>query len=311
MDQAEGLRMAMEQPPGMEANFPAAPVHKESLHRPPPRVISVSSGKGGVGKTNVVANLALAFTQMGKRVLIFDADLSLANIDVLLGLTPKYTIEHLLKRQKSIFEILVQGPGGMWIIPASSGVLDFLDLDESQKIFLLNELDLVAENIDLLLIDTAAGISANVLYFNTAAAESIIIATPEPTSITDAYALIKVLFQKHRKKNFLILINGGRNPAEAKEVFRKLSRATDRFLGSLSLDYLGFIPYDEKLPQAVRKQKAVLEMYPQSASSRRFLEIAQTLIDPSIRAPESHGNVQFFWRQLFQVHQTENDGGID
>jgi flagellar biosynthesis protein FlhG len=311
MDQAEGLRMAMEQPRGIDGTFSAAGGKSGDLRRTPPRVISVSSGKGGVGKTNVVANLALAFTQMGQRVLIFDSDLSLANIDVLLGLTPKYTIEHLLKRQKTIFEILVQGPGGMWIIPASSGVLDFLDLDESQKLFLLNEMDLVAERIDILLIDTAAGISANVLYFNTAAAESIVIATPEPTSITDAYALIKVLVQKHRKKNFLILVNGGRSASEAKEVFTKLSRAADRFLGSLSLDYLGFIPYDEKLPMAVKKQKPVLEIYPQCASSRRFLEIARNLLDQSGRDPGSRGNVQFFWRQLFQVQQAPNDGGID
>ncbi len=165
-------------------------------------MISVGSGKGGVGKTNVVANLAFAFTRLGKKVLVFDADLGLANIDVLLGLTPKYTIQHLLDRQKSVFEILTKGPGGMSILPASSGVLELVDLDESQKIFLLNELDLVAETVDILLIDTAAGISSNVLYFNMAAEESIVVVTPEPTSITDAYALIKILSTKYTKRTF-------------------------------------------------------------------------------------------------------------
>jgi flagellar biosynthesis protein FlhG len=131
-----------------------------------------------------VANLAFAFTLLGKEVLVLDADLGLANLDVLLGLTPKYTIQHLLNREKSIFEILTRGPGGMSILPASSGVLELVNLDESQKIFLMNELDLIAGTVDLLLIDTGAGISSNVLYFNLAAEESIVVLTPEPTSLT-------------------------------------------------------------------------------------------------------------------------------
>ncbi len=312
MDQAEGLRMLMDDNPGMKEASPSVLEEKAGqVHPKWPRVISVSSGKGGVGKTNVVANLALAFSQFGKRVLIFDADLSLANIDILLGLTPRYTIEHLLNRQKNIFEILIEGPGGMWIIPASSGVLGLSDLDESQKIFLLNELDLVAEAIDILLIDTAAGISSNVLYFNTAAAESIVVVTPEPTSITNAYALIKILSQRYQKKNFMILINAAPNAIEAKEVFKTLSRVTDRFLGSVSIDYLGFIPFDEKLPVAVKKQKPVLEIYPQSLASRSFLEVARTLADKSDRTTSSSGNVQFFWRQFFQIHQLAKNGGPD
>ena len=249
MDQAEGLRTIME-----------ASLTEKDRSSPPagqknacslitwPRVISVGSGKGGVGKTNVVANLAFAFTRLGKKVLVLDADLGLANIDVLLGLTPKYTIEHLLSQEKSVFEILTKGPGGMSILPASSGVLELVDLDESQKVFLLGELDLVAETVDILLIDTAAGISSNVLYFNMAAEESIVVVTPEPTSITDAYALIKVLSTKYKKESFIILINAAQNGQEAKDAYRKISMVVDRFLGSISVDYLGFVPYDEKLP---------------------------------------------------------------
>jgi len=255
-----------------------------------------------VGKTNVVANLALAFTRLQKRVLVLDADLGLANINILLGLVPRYTIEHLLLREKSVSDILIKGPGGMSIIPASSGVLELVDLNESQKIFLLNELDLLAETVDILLIDTAAGISANVLYFNLTAEESIVIATPEPPSITDAYALIKVLSTKHKKKKFTILINSVRNGQEAKEVYKKISMAVDRFLGSLSLDYLGFIPFDESLPKAVKQQRAVLELYPQAISSRSFMELARTLLEKA-PANGSGGIAPFSWKHLLPDHQ--------
>jgi len=312
IDQAEGLRTYIESPLEKSSGSPRFFGGVRDPNRFSwPRVISVGSGKGGVGKTNVAANLAFAFTRLGKRVLVLDADLGLANIDVLLGLAPRYTIEHLLNRQKSVFEILTQGPGGMSILPASSGVLELVDLDEEQKIFLLNELELVAETIDILLIDTAAGISSNVLYFNMAAEESIVIVTPEPPSITDAYALIKVLAKKYRKNNFTILINAVQNGEEAKEVFKKISRVIDRFLGSLSIDYLGFIPSDEKIPLAVKSQRPVLEVFPHAASSRHFMEMAKNLIEKPL-SRESNGKVQFFWRHLFQCQQTAiQDGRAD
>jgi len=194
---------------------------EDSSFRKWPRVISVSSGKGGVGKTNVVANLALAFTQLSKKVLVLDADLGLANMDVLLGLNPQYTFEHLFDGEKCLSDILIKGPGGMLILPASSGVPELADLDESQKILLLNEMDLLAEPVDILLIDTGSGISSNVLYFNVAAQESIVLVTSEPSSITDGYALIKVLSIKHQKKNFLILINQVPDARKAREVLNK------------------------------------------------------------------------------------------
>jgi len=222
-----------------------------------------------------------------------------------LGITSHYSIEHLFSREKRFSEILVKGPGGMSIMPASSGVLELVDLKEAQKIMLLDELDHLGMRVDVLLIDTGAGISSNVLYFNMAAAESIIIATPEPTAITDAYALIKVLATKFQKKNFMILVNLASNSQEAKEVFKKINMAVDRFLGSLSLDYLGFIPLDENIPKAVKLQKAVLEIYPRSLFSKRIMEMAKKIAERPIQRSEN-GNVQFFWKKLLQC-QAESE----
>jgi flagellar biosynthesis protein FlhG len=299
MDQAEGLRSLVKNTPGQINPLGPQEAGAGEVTSKWPKVISISSGKGGVGKTNVTANLGLAFTQLGKKVLILDADLGLANIDVLLGITTRYSIEHLFRREKKFSEILVKGPGGMSIMPASSGVLELVDLEESQKIFLLNELDHLAMNVDVLLIDTGAGISSNVLYFNMAAAESIILVTPEPTSITDAYALMKVLSMKFQKKNFMILVNLASSAQEAKEVFKKLNIAVDRFLGSLSLDYLGSIPLDESISKAVKLQKAVLEIYPRALFSKRIRELAKTISERPIQRC-GNGNVQFFWKQLLQ-----------
>jgi len=312
MDQAEGLRTLMDSQKERSEPLGKPPKKsKEAYTARWPRVISVGSGKGGVGKTNVVANLAFAFTRLDRKVLVFDADLGLANIDILLGLTPQYNIQHLLNREKGVFEILTRGPGGMAVLPASSGVLELVDLNESQKLFLLNELDLVAGTVDILLIDTAAGISSNVLYFNLAAEESIVVVTPEPTSITDAYALIKVLATKYKKDRFTLLINSAQNGQEAKETFGKISRAVDRFLGGISVDYLGFVPFDDKIPQAVKKQRPVLEAFPQALSSRSFMEMARELIERP-PTPRTQGQVQFFWQHLFQCQQqTEQDGRAD
>lgn len=310
MDQAEGLRTMMQQSFGPSRSHSTVESEKDPLLPRCPRVISVTSGKGGVGKTNVVVNLALAFRRLGKKVLVLDADLGLANIDVLLGLVPRYTIEHLFGREKRFSEILVEGPEGMQILPASSGVHSLVDLNESQKLLLLEEVDLFAGETDFLLIDTGAGISSNVLYFNMAAQESIVIATPEPTSLTDAYALMKVLSTQYGKKEFLILVNFVSGEEEAKRVFKKISKVVDHFLKTLSIDYLGFIPFDEKLPLAVRSQKLVLDIFPEAPSSQRFEVLARTLFDrPSLtKAP---GGIQFFWKRLFASQpQTIQERGM-
>jgi flagellar biosynthesis protein FlhG len=279
-------------------------LRKPSQH--PVRVISVTSGKGGVGKTNIVANLALALTLMGKTVLVMDADLGLANVDVLLGLNPQYNVHHVFSGEKNLSEVIIKGPGGFWVMPASSGVQELTALSKEQKLILLSELDSLDQRIDFLLIDTGAGISSNVIYFNIAAQEKIVVVTPEPTSLTDAYATIKVLARRYQERHFEILINSASDEKEAKAIYRKLGIAADRFLGSLSLDYLGFIPYDENIPMAVARQKAVIEAYPGSPSSRTFVGLARNISEMPMPT-RMCGNISFFWHRLLTLQNSGED----
>lgn len=299
MTQAETLEKIMNRAPASGMGSKEKAGGRINRARPP-RVISVTSGKGGVGKTNIVTNLAYALTRDGQKTLVLDADLNLANVDILLGLTPKYNLHHVFTGEKNLAEILVEGPGGLKILPASSGILELADLTESQRLYFLAEMEALAGEIDILLVDTAAGINNNVIYFNLAAQERIIILTPEPTSLTDAYALIKVLSGKHDVKKFRILVNMARSEKEAVAVFRKLSAVADRFLSTLSLDYVGFMPYDAKLPQAVRAQRLVTELYPDAPVSRMLAKISRQLTQER-QELQHDGNIKFFWQGLFAL----------
>lgn len=263
------------------------------------RVISVTSGKGGVGKTSVVANLALALCRMDQRVLVLDADLGLANLDVMLGLNPRYTIDHLLRGERSLEEILIEGPGGFKLLPAASGIPELTELDHTQRLLLLDELDALKDRFDVLLIDTGAGISSNVMYFNYAAMEKVVIVTNEPTSLTDAYALIKVLTSRYKQKRFKVLVNATQNGNEAERIYRHLSLVVDQFLGSPSLDYLGWIPFDRQMPMAVRKQRAVLDCFPEAPSSGRLLKVASALM-ASKGVSGLDGDIRFFWQRFLE-----------
>lgn len=295
MDQATNLRRIVKKESGKvhklrvkDGSFP----QKNS-----PMVFTVTSGKGGVGKTNIVGNLAITYQRMKKRVLIFDADLGLANIDILFGINPKYTIEEVIKGEKELSQIIAEGPEGVAIIPASSGVQELSHLTEGQKIHLLNEFDLLNNMYDILLIDTGAGISSNVMYFNLAAQERIVVVTPEPTSITDAYALIKVMFMQHGTKEFIILMNMVRNEKEAVSVYKHLSRVVEKFMGSISLDYAGYIPYDKHLHESVNRREPVTCCYPRSSSSQSFKKLAEYLLDRT-GGRHQDGSIQFFWKKL-------------
>jgi flagellar biosynthesis protein FlhG len=260
--------------------------------------MSVTSGKGGVGKSNIVVNLGLALAQQGLKVLLIDADLGLGNLDILLGLIPKLTIQDVLSLEHDLADIIVEGPGGLKILPASSGIPDLATLDDSQKLFLLNEMDHYTAEIDFVLIDTGAGISRNVLFFNIAAHERILVVNNQPPSLADAYALIKVLATQFNEKSFKLLVNGLTHYREAEAVYRTLLKVTERFLGQeISLDYLGFIPHDKAVPQAVMKQKPVLALYPQAPASKAFVVLAQSLWE-SPRPSGSDGNLKLFWHRF-------------
>jgi flagellar biosynthesis protein FlhG len=260
------------------------------------KVLSFTSGKGGVGKTHMVVNLAYALRRLGVRVMIFDADLGLANVDVLLGLAPQYTIQHVLAGQKTLEEVLIEGPAGITILPASSGVQELAHLTEGQRLQLLTDLDALETKVDVLLVDTGAGISSNVLYFNMAAQDIVVVVTPEPTSMTDAYALMKVLSTKYAEKHFKVVMNAVTNATEAQEVFRRLSMVAERFL-NVSLDYLGFVVFDASFSQAVRQQKPLLELYPSSVAAGCFRTLAQRVLETP-EAAHVKGSIQFFWQQL-------------
>ncbi|MBF0505290.1 MAG: MinD/ParA family protein [Nitrospirae bacterium] len=268
------------------------------MTNPGPRIIAVSSGKGGVGKTNFVANLALFYASLNKRVLILDADLGLSNIDVLFGIAPKFNLKHVLKGEKTIKEIIVNGPLGIMILPASSGVRELTELSDSSRLKLVAELDNFDMPFDIFLIDTGAGIADNVLFFCSAAQETVVIVTPEPTSLADAYALIKVLSRDFGEKNFRVLVNTARSEKEAFDTFRKLAIVADKFL-KLSVDYIGYLPYEQHVKDAIIAQKGYIAMYPNSAFSKKLAVIGKRLIENPIS--DVKGNIQFFLRKALRV----------
>jgi len=254
------------------------------------RTIAVASGKGGVGKTNITASLAIAMSRLGKNVVIVDADLGLSNINILLNRHAKHNIKHLLDGELALKDILIEGPHGIKILPAGEGVQDLTRLNEFQRLKLLEAFDSYEGDIDVMLIDVSAGISENVTFFCSAAQDLIVVTTPEPTAWVDAYHLIKVLYTEYQENKFHVLVNAVRNEAEAREVFATLTNATDRFL-SIGLDYLGYLPYDEKVKQAVRAQRSFIDMFPNNFISKCVNELAAKIFDQ----PEKvKGTIQFF-----------------
>ena len=263
----------------------------------PPIVFSVTSGKGGVGKTNISVNLALLLASAEKKVVLLDADLGLANVDVLLGITPRCNLFHLFHEGAKVSDILHPTEYGFSILPASSGVTEMLNLDTGQKLELLEAMDELENDVDYLVVDTGAGIGDNVLYFNLAVQERIVVLTPEPTSLTDAYALIKVMRQQHGIDNFKILINMTDSEQSAKEVYRRLITACDHFLSGVSLDYLGAVPRDPNVRKAVVQQLPYCAENKDSPASRALANVANILL--TWNPPASlDGNIKFFWKKL-------------
>jgi flagellar biosynthesis protein FlhG len=239
-----------------------------------PQIIAVTSGKGGVGKTNVVANLSVCLSELGKKVVVLDADFGLANLDVLLGLTPRYHLGHVLYGNKTLSEIMVQGPKGIQIIPASSGLQRMAELTLAQRNHLIESFAQLDEDTDYFMIDTAAGISRNVIHFLLAAQEVIVVSAPEPTAIVDAYAIVKIILSEDHDKRIQVLINSVETAEDAHEVFCQINSVVKRFLNR-EIEYLGHIERDPHVTQAVRSQMLVTHRFPNAPASCCFRDLAR------------------------------------
>ena len=266
----------------------------------PVQVIAITSGKGGVGKTNVSTNLGVSLAQGGSRVLLMDADLGLANVDVLLGLQPASNLSHVIRGELALEDVLVEGPAGLRIIPAASGIQSMAELSSVQHAGLIGAFSELSFSPDVLLVDTAAGISDSIVTFSKAANEVLVVVCDEPASITDAYALIKLLNREYGIYRFRIMANMVRSTQEGIELFRKLVRVSERFL-DVTLDYTGSIPHDEYLRKAVQKQRAVVDAYPRSRSAQAFAKMAQKVTQWPV--PKSAtGSIEFFVERLFRTN---------
>lgn len=280
-------------------NDQAAGLRNMTSKQRPVKVIAVASGKGGVGKTNVTVNLGVALAQQGKQVLLMDADLGLANIDVMLGVHPQYNLLHVLDGSKTLQEIIVEGPAGMKIIPAASGIQKMAELSPAEHAGMIQAFSELEQHIDILLIDSAAGIADSVISFTRAAQEVIVVVCDEPASITDAYALIKLLSRDYQLDHFHIIANMTRSVQEGRELFNKISMVCERFL-DVNLDFMGIVPFDEDLRLAVKKQHAVVEFRPQSKSATAFTHLSRKIAHwPIMKQPRGH--MEFFVERLIEA----------
>jgi flagellar biosynthesis protein FlhG len=295
-DQAEKLRQIIEhlKLKNSEAKV-EVPIKKSA------RVITVTSGKGGVGKTNITINLAIALSEMGLRVVILDADFGLANIDILFGIIPRYTLVDVMKNKKNILEVLSEGPQNIKFISGGSGVEDLVRLEKHQLMSFIDNIALLDKISDIILIDTGAGLSESVMSFVMAADDVLLVTTPEPTSITDAYALIKLVSHRDKNKEIKVLVNRAENSAEANDILNKLSVVSEKFL-EMKLHRLGYVQSDEYVVKAVKQQKPFMISYPKCNASRQTREISAKLFEENeVSKIGARGGIKGFMKKLVGV----------
>ncbi len=285
----------------LDVGFDQAAGLRRIAHRRPVQVIAVTSGKGGAGKTNVSVNLAIALAAQGKEVMLLDADLGLGNVDVMLGMHPRRNLSHVVAGDCELEDVIVRGPGGVRLVPSASGVARMTDLGPVEQAGLINAFGDLGFGLDVLVVDTAAGVSRNVISFLKASHEIVVVVCDEPASLTDAYALMKVLSREHGRDRFRILANMARTSAEGRDVFMKLVRVSDRFL-SVRLDFMGSIPFDETVHKAVRRQRAVSDVFPRSRAALAFKKMA-AVTDNWPVPDEASGQLEFFVERLIQAGQ--------
>jgi flagellar biosynthesis protein FlhG len=277
VDQAQALRVMAAR------RRPSEPVRRlgGAAH-----VLAVASGKGGVGKTNVAVNLAVTFAKQGYQVVVLDCDLGLANVDALLGLHPKFTLQHVLTRQRRLEEVILEGPSGVRIVPGASGLSELADLTDAQRNDLMARLGGIDGMADIVILDTGAGISANVLQFVVAAGDVLIVTTPEPTAITDAYALIKVVTSRVAQARgeapirMRLVVNQTMNDAEARETATNIVTVAKRFL-DVDIESLGGIPADPAVLRAVRSQGPFTLLTPRAPASQAVERLARRILGDS------------------------------
>ena len=262
-------------------------------HHQRARVLAVTSGKGGVGKTGISVNLAIALAARGQRVVVLDADLGLANVEVLLGLNSLYNLQHVVEGGTELVDILAEGPGGIKVIPGSSGLAKIADLGSEERANLLGGLRQLQEITDFIIIDTMAGLGQNAISFASAADEVLVVSTPEPSSIVDAYAVIKTLYQKREDAVTSLVVNMAANKEQALAVSKKLTAVTQKYLGR-NLSYHGYVPRDPHVMQAVMQTYPFVLRYPSAAASKSIQELATRLVQQE--APLQDERVSFFRR---------------
>ncbi len=272
------------------------------MDKKPVNVIAVCSGKGGVGKTNVAANIAVALGKSGRNTCLLDADLSLANVDVLLGLQPRFNLSHVVNGEVDLQSTLLSGPGDIRIVPASSGNFSMTNLPPAAQAAIIQAFGGLGSQPEVLVVDTAAGIDPEVARFVQAAQHAVVVICDEPASLTDAYALIKVFSTHYGISRFSVLTNQSRRKQDGRKLFRKLVKVADQFL-DVVLRHVGDIPHDQYLVKAVQEQRAVVDAYPNSRSGLAFQRVARA-IDALGPGHDVSGGIQFFFERLLNVDLT-------
>ena len=261
-------------------------------------VVSVTSGKGGVGKTNIICNLAVELGRRGKRVLLIDCDLGLANVNIVMGFEPKQTLLEVLQGEATLDEVLVEAAPNVTVLPATSGIRQMTRLTDEQFLILYAALESLNREFDVVLLDTGAGIGDNVLYFNTVAEDIVVVSTPEPTAITDAYAMIKVLNADYKVKRFELLVNRARSRKDALKVYRYVTTVADQYLEDVAIDYFGHVVADDSVPSSVMKQKTFVDAFPESPAADCVRDLGAQIIKRLETRPAT-GNMPSFWRRMF------------
>ncbi len=289
-----------------DAGFDQAAGLRQMVAPRPVRAIAITGGKGGVGKTNISVNLGVAAAELGQKVMLFDADLGLANIDVVLGLHPAHDLSHVLRGECALDDALVTGPAGLQVVPGASGVQALAELSPAEHAGLIRAFSEVGADTELLIVDTAAGISDTVLSFSRAAHDIVVVVCDEPASITDAYAIIKLLNRDYGHQRFQVLANMTRSAQEGRELYSKMCRVTDRYL-DVALGFMGAIPFDESLRRAVKVQKPVVQAFPRSRAAQVFRNLAKRVQGwPKPRG--ANGQVQFFVERLIHFSSQVGEG---